>query len=188
MPVFSLPNAFAVTVQLERQIRPGLDAQVGFTRRRSTRLATLDVPDNSKGLGYVCYSVAGIDGGFSLSPQSVTQEYEGAADLDIPPAQNTEVVTVCRVWSAAKMKIKASLKPGRSNWSGTSQINLELVDPDGKVQATTSYHKSSAQDRSITVRAKKAGFYSFRLRSSALPDNNSSYVLSVSYTAPAKLQ
>jgi hypothetical protein len=39
-----LPNAFAVTLQLERQIRPGTDAQVGFTRRRSTRLATLDVP------------------------------------------------------------------------------------------------------------------------------------------------
>lgn len=40
-----MPNAVAVTLQLERQIRPGLDAQVGFTRRRSTRLATLDVPD-----------------------------------------------------------------------------------------------------------------------------------------------
>ncbi len=40
-----LPNAFAVTLQLERQIRPGLDAQLGFTRRRSTRLATIDVPE-----------------------------------------------------------------------------------------------------------------------------------------------
>jgi hypothetical protein len=40
-----MPNAFAVTVQVERQIRPGMDAQVGFTRRRSTRLATLDVPE-----------------------------------------------------------------------------------------------------------------------------------------------
>ncbi len=40
-----LPNAFAMTLQIERQIRPGFDAQVGFTRRRSTRLTTLDVPD-----------------------------------------------------------------------------------------------------------------------------------------------
>jgi hypothetical protein len=39
-----LPHAVAVTVQLERQVAPGLDAQVGFTRRRSSRLATLDVP------------------------------------------------------------------------------------------------------------------------------------------------
>jgi hypothetical protein len=39
-----LPHAEAVTLQLERQLRPGLDAQVGFTRRNSSRLATLDVP------------------------------------------------------------------------------------------------------------------------------------------------
>ena len=39
-----LPHARAVTFQLERQVAPGLDAQVGFTRRRSSRLATLDVP------------------------------------------------------------------------------------------------------------------------------------------------
>jgi hypothetical protein len=39
-----LPHATAVTVQVERQLAPGLDAQTGFTRRRSARLATLDVP------------------------------------------------------------------------------------------------------------------------------------------------
>jgi hypothetical protein len=39
-----LPMAKAVTLQIERQLRPGLDGQVGITDRRSTRLATLDVP------------------------------------------------------------------------------------------------------------------------------------------------
>ncbi len=39
-----LPLAKAVTLQLERQLRPGVDGQVGITDRRSTRLATLDVP------------------------------------------------------------------------------------------------------------------------------------------------
>ena len=39
-----LPHAAAVTFQVERQVGPGLDAQVGFTRRRASRLATLDVP------------------------------------------------------------------------------------------------------------------------------------------------
>jgi hypothetical protein len=39
-----LPHAIAVSFQLERQLLPGLDAQAGFTRRRSARLATLDVP------------------------------------------------------------------------------------------------------------------------------------------------
>ena len=45
-----MPNAFAVTVQLERQIRRGLDAQFGFTRRRSSRLATVEVPDEGGAL------------------------------------------------------------------------------------------------------------------------------------------
>jgi hypothetical protein len=39
-----LPHAVAVTLQLEQHVAPGLDAQAGFTRRRSSRLATLDVP------------------------------------------------------------------------------------------------------------------------------------------------
>ncbi len=39
-----LPHAIAVSLQLEKQMTSGLDAQIGFTRRRSSRLATLDVP------------------------------------------------------------------------------------------------------------------------------------------------
>lgn len=44
----SLPRATATTVQLERrEVLPGLDMQIGFTNRRSTRLATLHVPLSS---------------------------------------------------------------------------------------------------------------------------------------------
>jgi hypothetical protein len=39
-----LPRALAGTVQIERQLTPGLDAQIGVTLRRSDRLAVLDVP------------------------------------------------------------------------------------------------------------------------------------------------
>jgi hypothetical protein len=39
-----LPQAFTTTVALERQLLPGLDAQVVITRRNSSRLATLSVP------------------------------------------------------------------------------------------------------------------------------------------------
>src|SRR5262249_11845874 len=38
------PRARAVTLQVERQLRRGLDGLVGVTDRRSTHLATLDVP------------------------------------------------------------------------------------------------------------------------------------------------
>ena len=42
-----LPHAGALTLQLERQLRPRLDAQVGITRRNSSRLATLEVPEGA---------------------------------------------------------------------------------------------------------------------------------------------
>ena len=42
-----LPRARAVTLQIERQLRPGFDGQIGFTDRRSTQLATLYVPATS---------------------------------------------------------------------------------------------------------------------------------------------
>lgn len=45
-----LPKAVAFALQLERQVALGLDAQVGFTNRRSARLATLDVPAGSGAL------------------------------------------------------------------------------------------------------------------------------------------
>jgi hypothetical protein len=43
----SFPRARVATIELERQIRSGLDAQLGFTMRESSRLATLDVPAQS---------------------------------------------------------------------------------------------------------------------------------------------
>src|SRR5262249_20259910 len=42
-----LPTAVAATASLERELRPGLDAQLSITDRRSSRLATLVVPDVS---------------------------------------------------------------------------------------------------------------------------------------------
>jgi hypothetical protein len=41
------PRAVAATIGIERQLMPRLDAQVSFTDRQSTRLATLRVPDTS---------------------------------------------------------------------------------------------------------------------------------------------
>jgi len=38
------PRAVAATISIERQLLPQLDAQLGFTNRRSSKLPTLDVP------------------------------------------------------------------------------------------------------------------------------------------------
>ena len=50
--------------------------------------ALITVPRNDNGQSYVCYSRAGIGGAFAVTTQSVRQDFEGAPDLDIPPAEN----------------------------------------------------------------------------------------------------
>jgi hypothetical protein len=42
-----LPRAWAATLEVSRELRPGLDGQIGFTGRSLTHLATLDVPTMS---------------------------------------------------------------------------------------------------------------------------------------------
>jgi len=42
-----LPRAVAVSIGVERAVRPGLEAQVSVTQRNSIRLATLRVPERS---------------------------------------------------------------------------------------------------------------------------------------------
>jgi hypothetical protein len=44
------PRAAAATISIERQLMPQLDAQIGFTDRRSMRLPTLEVPRQSGAL------------------------------------------------------------------------------------------------------------------------------------------
>ena len=54
-----LPRAVAAVVGIERQIVPGLDAQITFTHRQSSRLATFHVPTNG-GLLAVDSSGSGV--------------------------------------------------------------------------------------------------------------------------------
>jgi alpha-amylase len=47
-------------------------------RTSADRSVTLNIPRNTDGLGYVCYSLPGIAGGFANAPSGVTQVFEGA--------------------------------------------------------------------------------------------------------------
>src|SRR3954468_6977965 len=59
--------------------------------------ATITIPRNDNGLGYVAYSRQGIGTTFVLPPHATTQVYEGAQDLDIKPAIDGATVRVCRI-------------------------------------------------------------------------------------------
>ena len=152
--------------------------------------ATIKVPRNNGGFGYVCYSRPGIDGGFSPGGHDTTQDYEGAEDLDIKPADDAALVPVCRVYCAAGRPIKGALRFDTTGWSDATSIVLELDDPDGAKVATHEYHKATPQGEALSATATRTGFYAFRIRSSQTPAGSPkpSYKLSVTYRAPQTLE
>jgi Domain of unknown function (DUF1939) len=150
---------------------------------------TITISENKNGLGYVCYSINGQGGGFAITPHAVTQDLEGAADLDILPAISGKSVQAGRVWCAGNSVVRAQLRTVTTGWTETTSILLQLVDPDGTVLISQSFTLQTAPGAELQATTRADGFHSFRLTSSNTPASNPNpaYTLSVTYTAPATL-
>jgi alpha-amylase len=148
--------------------------------------ATITIPVNSGGTGYVCYSVTGISGAFTASQNSTTQEYAGAQDLDIKPADNTGYVPVGTINVASGKLITGSLYYDTASWTGSTTITLQLVNPSGTVVGTKTYTSATAQGSSLSYTATVTGNYTFNIRSASTPAGNlkPNYWLRMTYTAP----
>ena len=162
----------------------------GDVQTDGTGQVTITIPKNTNGLGYVCYSRAGIGGPFQVVGQDVTQQYEGSQDLDIKPADNTTFVPVCRVFVAAGRPIKGALdyfdttnwtdattysaRAGRSKRSQARGRGLRTEHPPGSINLG-----HGRPDRLLHVQ-DSFGQYA---------DQNAkpSYKLSVTYRAPQVL-
>ena len=147
---------------------------------------TITVPRNNGGLGYVCYSRAGQDGGFEITTRPVTQDFEGAADLDILPATVGKIVQPCRVWCAANSQISAVMRPDTTGWDAATTITVKLLAPDGTILGQRAITNQNA-GTPLTAEATTEGFHTFTLTAANTPATNPtlSYTLSVTYTAPA---
>jgi len=157
----------------------------GDVRTDDRGRVTITIPRNDGGRGYVCYSRAGIDGDLATQSYSVTQDYEGAEDLDIKPADSTQFVQVCRVWVAQGKPIRASLRYDTFSWTDATRLILKLTDPTGTRTETRTY-TLEAQGESLDATAATTGWYTFRVRSVNPPATNPkpSYKLTVTYQAP----
>jgi alpha-amylase len=152
--------------------------------------ATIAIPVNANGLGYVCYSREGIGGEFPVDARDVMQDYEGAADLDIPAADNTAFVQVCRVFVDSGQTIKGELRFDATGWTNDTSITLEIDGPGGGKITSRDFDKNTAQGTSISANAAETGFYTWRIRSAGTPATNSrpAYKLTATYRAPRELQ
>lgn len=145
--------------------------------------ATISVPPNNNGTGFVCYSRKGISGVPVLTPYSVRQDFEGAYDLDILPALAGKAVTVGRVWSGANQPIVCELFPDVTSWTSATAIRLDLLAPDGSAHGTLNFTASSTPGTSLKSLSGTAGFYALKLTASNTPPENlnPSFKLSVTY-------
>jgi alpha-amylase len=159
----------------------------GDVRTDDRGRVTITIPRNDGGLGYVCYSRAGIGGDFAIQGHSVTQDYEGAQDLDIKPADSTQFVQVCRLCVAQGKAIRASLRYDTSSWTDATSMVLELTDPTGTGIGSRIYTLKE-QGEALDATAATTGWYTFRIRSVNPPAANPkpSYKLTVTYQAPQK--
>ncbi len=147
--------------------------------------ASIPVPPNANGLGYVCYSRVGQDRPLATASHAVKQDFEGAFDLDILPAMNGKTVTAGRIWCAANTTVAASLVVDRTGWSGNSKIDVALVTPDAKT-TTLTITSATLANTSLKATTTKEGFHSLQITAGGLPASNlnPSYKLSVNYSAP----
>ncbi len=160
----------------------------GDVRADDRGRVTVTIPRNDGGRGYVCYARAGIGGAFTIQGHSVTQDYDGAQDLDIKPADSTQFVQVCRVWVAAGKPIRAVLRYDTSSWTNETNLVLELTDPAGTRIGSRTY-ALQAQGEAVDATAATTGWYTFHIRSVNTPADNPqpNYRLSVTYQAPQEM-
>jgi hypothetical protein len=147
-----------------------------------TGAVTVTVPTNANGLGYVCYSRQGQDRVLAPASHRVTQDFEGAADLDILPCMNGKTVVVGRFWCAQDSLVTATLTLDRLGWNAASKVDLELLAPDATRKAIVTVTSASEPDLRTTAEAQS--FYTLRLIAAGLPAADQPYKISVNYAAP----
>jgi alpha-amylase len=152
-------------------------------------VASITIPQNVNGRGYVCYARPAQVGPFSPKAIATTQDYEGAADLDIKPAVEGTQVTVCRVFADAQQEIQAELFFDAAHWTGNTSIHLQLEEPGGGVAAQRAYSATTPQGTAVSFRTKQKGFHAFQIQSANTPAENKapSYKLLVTYRAPQSM-
>jgi len=127
----TVQTAFGANVQLH-----DYSGHSGDLWTDSQGKATLGIPPNNNGQGYVCYSRAGIVKANTVQRLATTQLFEGADDLDISPALPGQTVIVGTIWCDAGFPVELREESGASDLtfsvSGPGRHTLHLEH--GKTQ------------------------------------------------------
>ena len=144
------------------------------------------VPSNYFGGGqsYVCFAPAGL--GEPIKPQGIyaSQEFFGAADLDIRPLDG-QPVTLPRIAVSGAKPMQFWLALDDLVWQGQPSVALQIADEQGHIVATKTWTRK--QETPFEVLSRAAGMYTLTLTGSNLTAPVP-FVLKVRYLAPSYLK
>ena len=123
---------------------------------------------------------------FERRPITTTQDYEGAADLDIKPASDGQAVQACRVFADANTTLSLRLRADDTDWTPQTSMKLTVKAEDG-TQIGSRVFDQKTNGSSFSVHVAKKQFYSSVVEAANTPKPNTSYQLRVTYTAPQSL-
>jgi alpha-amylase len=149
----------------------------------------ITIPKNAGGRGYVCYGLPTHIAPFERAPIPTTQDYEGAADVDIKPAIDGETVTVCRMFLAASTPIHVRSQIDTALWTPTSEVTLTITAADGTVIGSRKFDRNTGSNGSLSAEVKTKGAHTLSVQAANMsPEKKmSAYTLGVTYTAPQTL-
>ena len=150
---------------------------------------TITIPKNINGGSYVCYSRQGLGGTpFEMVSRAVTQDIEGAEDLDIPAAYKRQSRSMWPASGAVPISpLSLTLKPDVTGWTPNTSITIDVLSPDGSALATSVFKAKQPAGTPLHTNSKQAGFHTLRLTLAGAPAArpSSAFSLSATYTAPA---
>jgi galactose oxidase len=146
----------------------------------------ITVSRNANGRGYVCYSRTGIDGHFAVTTRAVTQEFEGAADLDLPPGDSGKTVQAGRVWCERDTSIRAILD--LHGLADGAEVALKIVAPDDRPLVTKTFRGAAAAHSALEARTTQVGFHALQIKLEKAPNGaRPAYKLAVTYEGSQQL-
>jgi alpha-amylase len=158
----------------------------GTVTTQSNSQVNIVIPKSVNGEGYVCYARPALLKPFSPTMRVTTQDYEGAADLDIKPAVENERVQVCRIFVEADTQLQVRLSFNAAQWTSGTSIQLEIETPQGGNLLSKKFVEADSNDASAGAKAPSKGFYTIFVTAMNTPAGNKApaYKVAASYTAP----
>jgi alpha-amylase len=179
----TVDTGFGANVRLHDYSGHGPDTQTGWDGR-----ATISIPPNRGGAGYVCYSRDGQGGAFELREHPVTQEMEGAPDLDIAPAGAGAPRVAGQIWVDQGRAISVRLAGIDDRGLGPDAA-LEVVvhDPEGGALVAGRFKRPGATVVH-TVAARRGGHrITVQALHTPVENRTPAFRLEATYTAPASV-